>query len=144
MKKILLLFTTLTVTLVSCNKEIVPPQNENLTPNVNKVEANTSDYEENETLTVYVDVWMVGNSVPATVPQAYEFYAQVSQPVPCTVTVTANTGETFIINPKELTSATLRWPFEYGEYNTENSYSVNVSPTFIYDKNIKYVFQCDR
>lgn len=144
MKKILLLFTALAVALVSCNKEIVPPQNENLIHNDTKVEALTSDYTEGEALTVYVDVWMFGNSVPGTVPQAYEFYAQVSQPVPCTVTVTANTGETFTINPKELTSATLRWPFEYGEYNAENSYSVNVSPAFVYDKNIKYVFQCDR
>lgn len=93
---------------------------------------------------VYVDVWVNYSLRPTTIPDTYDYFAQLSEPVPFKVEVVANTGVSFVVDAGKTMSEKKPWPDEFGVPSAENCFSLTVNPAYEESGEVNYYFQCDR
>lgn len=141
MKNFITILTAIIVTLafMACTKDNSSDMSKT-SPNNN---TGTVDMPQ-KTGDVFVDVWVNFSLRPATVPVTYDYFAQLSEPVPFKVEIVANTGETFVIDTGKTTSEKKQWPLEYGEPTSENCFSSTVNPEYKESGEAKYYLNCDR
>lgn len=151
MKHIINLLTILFLSLLmmtACGKQDIPPVpvpsgQESQKGEQQSEESTGGDYE-GDPIYREVSVWIRYEVIPATVPTAYNVYAEISEPVACEVYVTDNWGDVFHIPVKQKFSEKMQWPTERGELNEETCYAKTVSPKTLYDNEYCYTFTCDR